>query len=147
MVMNKKITSLFVILLIVTFTTSAYAAITTIVYQSGPNLVKSTEYYQYKYVGYIQLTSAYNDNGWSRLRGYIRYYIPNTDKDTGRCYTDWSLNGELVSREITFYDTLNPFAEKVRFEYGFDSVPYGSGILPFTISTPMVEVFEIKIGK
>jgi len=79
--MNKKITSLFVILLIVTFTTSAYAAITTIVYQSGPNLVKSTEYYQYKYVGYIQLTSAYNDNGWSRLRGYIRYYIPNISEN------------------------------------------------------------------
>lgn len=118
---------------------------TTIVYQSGPNLVQSTEYWNLWYEGYIQLTSSYNDNGWSRIRGYIRYYIPETDKDTGWVATEYSLNGELVSKTLKFQDVFWD-APKVRFVYRFDSVPYGSDIEPYALPDDIkAEVKEVLL--
>jgi|GEM_PF-3176804 hypothetical protein len=119
----------------------------TILYQSGPNLVKSTEYYQLKYVGYGQVDGTYNDNGRSLYKVYIRYYIPHPSgsgyiKDTGWHGSDWAVFG-LESVTLTFYDVIDPFAPPVRFTYYFEYGPYG-GPLPLGIPMTTAEAVQTQ---
>lgn len=99
---------------------------------SSPNYATSKERFQYLYDGYVQIQSSYNDNGQHAARGYIRY-SGGANGDTGRLYTSFgtSMNDSKIrSRSYTYNDTLNPWAPKVKFNYGFDWVPAGSSVWP-----------------
>ncbi|MBT9136757.1 MAG: hypothetical protein DDT34_01843 [Firmicutes bacterium] len=46
-------------------------------------------------------------------------------------------DGAIYSAQMRYLDTLNPLAPKVTFNYGFDWVPFGSGMwINVVIETP-----------
>ncbi|QNU66438.1 hypothetical protein EHE19_016465 [Ruminiclostridium herbifermentans] len=97
------------VILATLLTTIAYAAV---VYESGNNLVTNTERWQYIYDGYGQC------QGTSYKNVYIRY-SNGASGDTGRLYSQNTYDYTIATVSYTYTDTLNPFAPKVQFNYGF----------------------------
>ncbi len=98
----------------------------------GVNYGTSTETLQFIYEGYVQCQPSYNDGGYNAARAYLRYQN-GIGGDTGRLYTSYgysATDSNIYSRSHTYYDTLNPFADPVIFNYGFDYVPVGIGVWP-----------------
>lgn len=95
----------------------------TIVYESGPNLVKTTECNQIYYHGLGQADASYNDHGRSIYQVAIRYFIEG-HADTGWHWSRESV-GQLVSVTLSFTDTLDPSAPRTQFMYRFRDVSYG----------------------
>ncbi len=119
---KKKLMSVIVLVGVLMFTLIVYAGV---IYQSGPNIVTSTETMQIRYVGTIQLSSSHNDSGRSAYMGFVRYYILG-GRDTGKIYTPVSgLDGRLVSARVSFLDSLDPNAPSTRFRYKIYFAPFG----------------------
>lgn len=122
---SKKSTFCLAILGLLCFVTVSYAAI---VYQDGNNKVTNTERWQYIYDGYGQCQGSQRVGQYRYYQVYIRY-SGGASGDTGRIYSGESLDDRIASVSYTYYDTLNPFAPKTKFNYGFEKslwniVPY-----------------------
>lgn len=110
--MKRFFKGFFIVVALTTLlTTTAYA---TVIYESGYNKVTNTERWQYIYDGYGQCI------GTSYLNVYIRY-SNGASGDTGRLYSPNTYDSTIASISYTYTDTLNPFAPKVQFNYGFSA--------------------------
>lgn len=116
--MKKIISVVTSFAMVMTFALSASAAV---LFQYDDLLVENTESWQYIYDGYLQTNLRTLYKGNRADRGYIRYSGGNQG-DTGRLYTSYS-RGSRVSVSKRYYDTLNPWAPKVHFNYGFEWTP------------------------
>jgi len=114
--------------------TVAFAAV---VYEVGPNKVTNTERYQYIYDGYGQVQGSYRVGEYRYYQVYIRY-SGGADGDTGRLYSPESLDETIASVSHTYTDTLNPFAPKVTFNYGFEKSLWN--IMPSILKNPSGEL-------
>ena len=104
------------------------AMLLTVAYASAWNYATSTERMQLYYDVYVQIKSSFNENGQHAARGYIRYRN-GVPADTGRLYTAYgnsASDSAIHSKSYTYTDSLDPFAAKVAFNYGFTWVPHGS---------------------
>lgn len=97
---------------------------------SWPNFATSTEHWSGLYFdGYVQCQPSHIDNGFHAARGFFVYR-------NGRDGERWAFTGSGQSAEdgaiysvsMRYWDTLDPWAPAVTFNYGFDWVPFGSGI-------------------
>jgi len=114
--MKRFLKGFFVVVALTTLlTTTAYAAV---VYEVGPNKVTNTERWQYKYDGYGQCQGSYSMGSYTYYNVYIRY-SNGASGDTGRLYSPNTYDSTIASVSYTYTDTLNPFAPKVQFNYGF----------------------------
>ena len=92
----------------------------TTIHGSVYNSAESVEVLQYQYHGHVQIKASFNDGGKHAKRGYLRY--KNNKKDSGRQYTATAKSkkdSQIYHRYYIFKDTLNPFAPKTQFYYGF----------------------------
>ncbi|MBS3949432.1 MAG: hypothetical protein KGZ53_02025 [Peptococcaceae bacterium] len=99
----------------------------------GPNYATSTHHSIAIYDGYIQCQPSYVDNGYHAARGFF-VYRNGWGGGEQWAYTSYGQNaqdGAIYSASMRYWDTLNPFAPKVTFNYNFDWVPFGSGIWPY----------------
>ncbi|MBS3938855.1 MAG: hypothetical protein KGZ50_09840 [Peptococcaceae bacterium] len=92
--------------------------------------------------GYVQCQPAYIDNGFHAARGFFVY---RNGRDGERwAFTSSGQNsqdGAIYSAQMRYWDTLNPLAPRVTFNYGFDWVPFGSGMwINVVIETPAEEL-------
>lgn len=87
---------------------------------SNPNYGSSTEIDDLEYFGYVQSKSSYTTTKGNALNGYLRYQN-GSGGDTGRLYTSTGTSrsdGTIRKRQRSYFDTLNPVAPQVVFNYG-----------------------------
>lgn len=124
----RKISSLCLLIVVVISSITAFA--------SSPNYATSVEgpWPGLYYDGYIQIQPSYNDGGYHAARGY--YVYRNGRDGEVWTYTEYGRNQEdsrIYSASSRYYDSLNPFAPEVTWNYNFEWVPHGSGIWPVSI--------------
>jgi len=98
---------------------------------SSPNFARSVHPSLFYYDGFVQCQPAYVDNGRHAARGFFVYRNGRDGEQWAyTAYGQGPSDGAIYTASMRYFDSLNPWAPEVTFNYNFDWVPLGSGIWP-----------------
>lgn len=115
--MKKKLTTVIALFAILFGSSSASAA----TFGDSINYAKSTEVVELKYNGYIQFKPNHKFEGGYVKRAYFNYTRDGQSVTGGRVYTATAptKNNETYSASKSVWDSMNPWAPKTIFSYGW----------------------------